>query len=439
MKSKVRFYLFFTLFIVTFVLSGCRRESDDLVSYAYNDAFSFRDAKSSLEGQFRAIWTAMNCNYPIWDYEEEHGIDWDAVYDKYIGRFKELDREYNVHNPIPDSLLVVLYKDIISPLHDGHTSLYLMNIQSGKRVNECFSPQLYRSVADIASDISGGNSTILDEYYELLFEPTLKWYENNDNVMDYMEYNGFIYGLFDNNIVYLRLPSFNLTETLNTDIEMMLLWGKWINCIKKLQETNTLGGVIIDVRNNSGGYAADFQFVFGALVRGEKGNGGSYYQVGWCRKKNGVGRLDYSIPLPDVYAVSDNNLDVKDPIVVLANKYSASMSEITCLAAKQIENGYFIGTQTYGAYSTLLDVYSFSYSGSVGDPALSDTVSNTFFAPFYIRMPSIAFLSNDGDILDGSGIMPDEEVKIDWLNHIQYGQDAQLDRALEYIRSKQIE
>ena len=437
MNSKARLYLFFSLFTVPLLLGSCRRESDDLVSYAYNDSFSFRDANSSLEGQFRAIWTAMNCNYPIWDFEEEYGMDWDAVYDNYIDRFIELDREYNEHNPIPDSLLVAMYKEIISPLHDGHTQLYLKNIHSGKRVDECFSPQLYRTVSGIASDINNGNSSSLQVYYESIFKPTLNWYQNNDMVSDYMEHNGFIYGLFDDNIVYFRIPLFNLTETLNTDIEMLRLWYKWFNCIKDLQETNSLGGVIIDIRNNPGGYAADFQFVLGALICGEKSSDGSYYQVGYCRKKNGVGRLDYSPILPSVYIVSnDYNIEVKKPIVILANTYSASMSEITCLAAKQLGNGYFIGSNTYGAYSPLIDSYSFSYSGSVGDPALSDTVSSSFYAPFYIRMPSEAFFSIEGEVLDGSGIEPDEEVKIDWIEHIVYGQDSQLNRALEYIRSK---
>ncbi|MBQ6209348.1 MAG: hypothetical protein IJK42_06200 [Prevotella sp.] len=95
---------------------SCRDESDDLISYAYEDVMNFAEANSSLEGQFKAIWTAMNCNYPIWDYEEQQGLNWDDVYDKYLPQFKKLDEEYNAQNPIPDSIVSELYNGMFYKL-----------------------------------------------------------------------------------------------------------------------------------------------------------------------------------------------------------------------------------------------------------------------------------------------------------------------------------
>ena len=61
-------------------LAGCRPEGEDILSYGYNDAQAFAPAGESYAAQFELLWTAMNCNYGIWDYEEELGVDWDQVH-----------------------------------------------------------------------------------------------------------------------------------------------------------------------------------------------------------------------------------------------------------------------------------------------------------------------------------------------------------------------
>ena len=113
------------------------------------------------------------------------------------------------------------------------------------------------------------------------------------------------------------------------------------------------------------------------------------------------------------------------------------MAEITCLAAKQLKNGYVIGTKTLGAFSPSLDnSYAISYAGNVGDPALAGDDKTSYFAPFFIDIPTSAFLSLDNQVVDGSGIIPNEIIHIDRLSHLLFDEDAQLNRALEYIREK---
>lgn len=171
--------------------------------------------------------------------------------------------------------------------------------------------------------------------------------------------------------------------------------------------------------------------MLGALLKGDDVGGEKYQKVGYLRQKSGIARLDYSSIAPfylGIYKYA--HAHVEAPIVVLVNDLSVSMSEVTSLAAKQLENGYVIGTQTHGGFSpATTDDDQMVFVGNVGDPGLKS-------APFYIHIPTAAFLSLDKEIIEGHGVEPNETVCLDWYSHETTGKDNQLDRALEYIRTK---
>lgn len=423
---RISFNQIITIILLSLVVTtvSCREDSDDVKCYAYEDELNFIEANSSLEGQFKAIWTAMNCNYPMWDYEEQQGLNWDKVYDEYLPRFKELDKEYNATNPVPDSLVYELYDSIFAPLHDGHLYMYLKNIHTGKRIQHTIFPQIENDVDNIDPSES--------VYLDLSFM-------SREDFTEYVAAEYYAYAQFKDDIVYLKLPKFNLKDTFKerdsneSKDRICKLWESWFNCIQSLQSTGSLKGIIIDLRNNPGGSANDYQYVLGALHNGNYDNGRSH-QVGYLREKSGIGRLDFSVLYPDVYPVyAKEHVTVEAPIVVLANGNSASMAEITTLSAKQLKNGYVIGTKTYGAFSPLLEaVYAFTYAGSVGDVSL-------YFAPFFIKIPRAAYLSLDGQFMDGVGVEPNEIVRLDYSELRNNRKDNQLDRALEYIRTKKDE
>ena len=265
---------------------SCRKDSDDVVSYAYNDMLNFAEANSSLEGQFKAIWTAMNCNYPIWDYEEQNGLNWDDIYDNYISQVKELDNKYNVQNPVPDSIVSQLYKEMFSSLHDGHLSMYLMNIHTGKKIPGVIAPQITRLVDDNIDSLS----TALELYYlATSFKPSLKYYERNNEIEEIAEEEDYIFSRFKDDIVYFRIPLFNLTQAFLTregnekNDRICKLWESWYDCIQRLCSEGSLKGVIIDVRNNFGGTANDYQYVLGALHYGNETYGSQIHQIGFLR------------------------------------------------------------------------------------------------------------------------------------------------------------
>lgn len=431
MNIKISNIITQVIIYLALVMQSCRDESDLVVPYIDNGEFDFTEAHLSLEGQFNAIWAGMNSNYPIWDYEEKHGLNWDDVYDKYIQSFRELDNIYDVHNPVPDSIVVSLYQEMFEPLHDGHLTLYIKNIHTQKRIWNSIMPS-YDAVRNNTSRQMELN------YLERYFEPSLEYYIKNEDIEEWSEEDNYIYGKFRDGIVFFGLPEFNLTdifeekEGFESFEKIYQIWECWFKSIQELHQKNSLKGVIIDLRNNLGGDALDFQYVLGALLEGNYSSDEKKYQhIGYQRQKSGIARLDYSSLFKsclEIYKYA--HVYVEAPIVVLVNDFSASMSEITCLATKQLANGYVIGTQTFGAFSpSSRNDEQMSFVGSVGDLEL-----NT--APFYIHIPDAAFLTLDKEIIEGYGVEPNETICLDWSSHKTTGKDNQLDRALEYIRAR---
>ncbi len=249
------------------------------------------------------------------------------------------------------------------------------------------------------------------------------------------------YNLFDDGIAYLYISGFALTPYLNekeyyntfdvTNSHTISIaryvtdtWTAWFNAIQRLHKQNKLKGVIIDVRNNGGGYMDDFQYVLGSLM--EKGG----FQIGWNRFKRGLGRYDYSPLTPFVLpTMSGDHETINDvPVVVLANIRSVSMAEITSAAVKLMPNGKLIGTRTHGGLCGLNDISTFSlnYSGHIG------IRNNT---PVYCYTPYLTFFDMEKKIREGVGVEPDINISLDYEKFVASNIDNQLDRALQYIRT----
>ena len=111
-------------------LGSCHEQSDTLVNYAHEDVLAFGEAEKSYAGKFKVLWNGLNQHYALWDYERDHGLDWDAVYDNYLPQFETLDQQKEV----TDDQLKKLATEVISPLHDGHLVVQLKNHKTGKFV-----------------------------------------------------------------------------------------------------------------------------------------------------------------------------------------------------------------------------------------------------------------------------------------------------------------
>ncbi|MGN0221627.1 MAG: S41 family peptidase [Prevotella sp.] len=120
------------LVLAVMALTGCRQERDELVSYS--NRVNMANAESSYGEQFKVMWYAMNTYYAAWEIED---IDWDAMYDAYYPRFVELDTlASRLDSDSPDvddraseikDKAEAMYKEILAPLHDGHTALVFID------------------------------------------------------------------------------------------------------------------------------------------------------------------------------------------------------------------------------------------------------------------------------------------------------------------------
>lgn len=437
MKQIWLFLLVCSLFSVLCSLSSCREEGDDVPSYGQVDYLNFYEANSNFKGQFEAIWTALNCNYALWDYEEKHGLDWDKTYSDYLPKFIELDKRQNNGETIKDDEIISLYQEVISPLHDGHLRLYVKNPKDKTSLllfKESISPADIRNSK--REDYEDKTPSEKDYYYNESIN------KNRIVEADKSTNGKYEYCLFGDDVVYLRLADFCLSDSLDLFFSakdkpsnsVQRIWMKWFNKICDLHEAKKLKGIIIDIRDNGGGYPTDIDYAIGALQPSDT----TYHSLlGYKRIKTGIGRLDYSVLTPSILLrMNKNHIAITDePIVILVNCKTASAAEACCLSAKKMKNAHIIGMQTWGALSSLLsasaqDKYSITYSGHVGSGYILNSENS-----FFINIPYEAFFSDDYEILEGIGIKPDIEVRLDNNLYQTTGRDTQLERALEYIHT----
>ena len=434
----------FILIVCSFAVTGCRHKSDYVMNYAYNDRMAFGAADTSYAAKFEVMWHGMNSNYAMWDYEYDCGVDWDNIYDEFYPQYEALDEQ---QAKVTDAQLEKLLEQTVAPLHDGHLYIQMKNHQTGKFVDA--SPGELRVDRERGDELKTvkGKKPILD-YYQTAGQ--LKAYKKATTLNpDLTPKSAMVqkypltltYALFDGNIAYLGFDHFTLSPYLLEDMtkscfpspdnttsalitEFRATWDAWFNAIQKHQAAGDLGGVIIDIRSNGGGYLLDYQYVIGTLVP----SGGIHESN--ARFKRGTGRLDYSpILAQTMYTLPDAHVTVTKPIVVLCNCASVSMAEHTAYSAKILENARLIGTRTHGGFCTITanTDYTTNYAGHVGE----QNVTSVFC---YIPQ-ELAFTLNN-EIVEGIGITPDIELPFDaatWNNGA--GKDNQIDRALDFIRN----
>jgi carboxyl-terminal processing protease len=192
--------------------------------------------------------------------------------------------------------------------------------------------------------------------------------------------------MLDDNIAYVRL--FIFSDTAGDELR---------DTLKQMLAQNPKG-LILDLRNNGGGYldsAVDVvsQFVDSGVVM--------YEEYGDGTRK----------PLE----AHKGGLATDIPMVVLVNEGSASASEIVAGAIQDMQRGKLVGVTTYG-------------KGSVQMPS---TLMNNEGA---VRITIARWLTPNGRTIHGVGLTPDVEVQIS-QDDIDANRDTQLDKAIEVLKS----
>lgn len=189
------------------------------------------------------------------------------------------------------------------------------------------------------------------------------------------------YSIIENtNIGYIAIEKFS--ENLGTQVK---------NALNEL-ETKNINSLIIDVRDNAGGYLTSAEDVSNLFLK----NGKVIYSL----EANGS-KVSYNDK-------TDEHRDY--PIVVLINGGSASAAEILAAALKDSYGATLVGAKTYGK-GKVQQVVSLNSGDSV-------------------KYTSAKWLTPLGICIDGVGISPDYNVEFSLESEI----DSQLEKAIELLK-----
>lgn len=242
------------------------------------------------QANFESLWKIIDEQYCFLDYKnEEYGLDWDEVYNRYSQRISST-MTYN-------NLFEVL-SEMVNELRDGH-----VNLSSGLGTSQ------YREWFD---------------QYPQNFSDSI---QSNYLEKDYIITSGLTYKIQENNIGYIYCESFS-DGIGDGNLDYML------------KEMELCDGLIIDVRNNGGGNLTTAQKLASRFTN-------TRIQVGYMSHKTGPGHNDFSEPMP-VYIDPSDGVRWQKKVVVLTNRrsYSSTNDFVNCM--KHMPNVTIIGDKTGG-------------------------------------------------------------------------------------------
>ena len=188
----------------------------------------------------------------------------------------------------------------------------------------------------------------------------------------------------DKRIGYVYLSSFTKNS-----------YNQFKDALEEVEHDN-IDSLIIDLRDNTGGYLSAAQDIADLFIKKDK--------------------VIYSLEYKDSTKVTKTKTnDYRTyPIVVLVNEYTASASEVLALALKESYGATLVGTKTFG-------------KGKV-------QVTSTLSDDTMIKYTTAKWYSPNNNSIDEVGITPGIIVKqsLDFII-TKDGEDKQLEKALDYL------
>lgn len=327
-----------------------------LIDEYYEDV----DKKAMLESAIGAMFNYLGEDYSTYMNKEET----DALAKRLIGEYKGIGITVNMENTIVDfneggsaKEAGLLVGDKIIAINGN-----ILGMEEEKQITSYVEKA---NVGDkLTISVTRGNETLnFDVVVKKLLIPAIQ------------------YKVLDENIGYLGISTFS--NTLNTQVK---------NALNNMESTG-INSLIIDLRNNTGGYLSVAKDVASLFL--EKG------------------RIIYSLEekgnTTEYKDETDEKRDYK--IVVLFNEESASASEVLIAALKESYGAVTVGTKSYGK----------------GKVQQTYTLEDGSMAKY----TSAKWLTPNGTCVDKEGITPDYIVEVDKEN---LEVDNQLEKAIELAR-----
>jgi hypothetical protein len=305
---------------------------------------------------FEATWAWVDSVYPAFDIKQ---IDWPGVYADYRPRAEQAQG---------DDFFQVL-NDMLVELEDPH--LYYAT-RGGARFYPYMSPRLL-----------SGRKTFSAHLLRTYF----------DGELSVAGKDGVEYGILDGTVGYIRITHFN-TDGMMDDFPSVLA---------SVEGTE---GLIIDVRNNTGGDHDKVEGVVSMFIGSE---------MAWPLAVNADGVREE--PWPPMQPAGPNPRYV-DPVVVLINGASLSSGELFPEVMKQLPNVTVVGDTTAGAGCNDRE----GFRGNLRLPSGK-----------LIHIPTWCITRYDGVPWEVVGIAPDIRV-VQTEEDIRQGFDRQLEFALDLLR-----
>ena len=269
--------LLFYLFIGTAAFTSCvTQEVED----------------DTRRGNFEALWHTLDQHYCFFDYKaDEYGLNWNEVYERYSKRIDE--------NMSHRQLFEVL-ADMTYELRDGHTNLY-------------------------AAHNTARYSAWYDDYPMNFSDSLERKYLGKSYEFDAAA--GLKYRILDDNIGYVRCPSFGL------------LFGNG-NLQQMMTKLAACDGLIIDIRSNGGGLLTAAERLASLFINTPIT--GAYM----CHKTGG-GHDEFSTPKP-IEIKPFEGLRWQKPVMVLTNRRCYSAANSFVMYVKGLPQVTIVGDRTGG-------------------------------------------------------------------------------------------
>lgn len=328
-------FMLFSVLLLALSFTACVDED------AYED---------SPSGNFEALWKIMDEHYCFFS---EKGVNWDSIHTVYAPYFNQ--------GMTDDQELEVLGK-MLAELKDGHVNLF-----AGFDYSRYW----------------GFHENYPQNYSDSLVRRYLG--------TDYRISNGFKYRILDDNIGYLRVPTFENTIGAG-NLDDILLYMQ--PCL----------GLIIDLRENGGGLMTSAETLAARFTDKE-------ILVGYMRHKTGKGHNDFS-DMKEQTLKPAKGIRWHKPVVVITNRSVFSAANEFVKYMRHCPNVTIVGDRT---------------GGGAGLPFSSELPNG-----WSIRFSACPMYDTDKQSTE-DGIEPDIKVDLRSEDFLR-GKDSMIEAARERLR-----